>query len=98
MRQILIRYLMVLLLCVLGLLALDWWNFPLSPINWLSRLQPVDLTVRVAGESEEQLEAWLETEGGAELSILDSKGKPLVAQATDGKGRLRLYLPPGSYL
>jgi hypothetical protein len=98
MRQILIRYLVVVALSAVGVVALDYWNFPLSPINYLNRLYPVDLTVRIPEATAERLQAWLEAEGGAELSVRDAGGRELQRQATDSNGRLRVYLHSGSYL
>jgi hypothetical protein len=98
MRQILIRYLTVLVLFVAAAAALDYWNFPLSPINLLNRLYPVDLTVRIPDVGSEELQSWLEAEGGAELLLLDGRGEVLERRTTDARGRVRLYLHADDYL
>jgi tetratricopeptide (TPR) repeat protein len=98
MRAILVRYLVVLGFFVAALASLDYWNFPLSPFNFLNRLHPIDLAVRIPGASQEAASSWLASEGGAEIVLQDKAGREVERRMTDPAGRLRLYLRTGSYL
>ena len=98
MKPILFRYLVVLGFFAAAALALDFFNFPLSPINFLNRLYPVDLGVRIVGVPAETASEWLAAEGGAEVVLRDRGGEELDRRSTDPRGRLRLHLHAGSYL
>ncbi len=97
MKQILLRYSVVFLGLAMGIAGLDYWNFPLSPINYLSRIYRVDLAISVEGVSEDRLSAWIRKAGEAEVAVADRNGGLLAQKLTDPRGHARFRLLAGYY-